>query len=369
MKNIIIISLMFIFTTLYAGDLKKEFDTSAGSLLEMDIKTGGSIEISGWDKDKAEVTVYFRGSKLDEDINLEIKQFKKGVSVNASAYGNSNSDLRFEIKVPNKYDLDLKTMGGEIQVKDVEGELEGETMGGNIELDHLKGSARFKTMGGNIKVTDSDVDGKVNSMGGNIIFTDVAGNIDGSTMGGNVIYKNKNKSNKSGKNVKISTMGGNINIAEAMSGADVTTMGGNIDIAKAAEFVKASTMGGNIDINDIDGWVKASTMGGDIDVKMTGDPAKGERDVNISSMGGDIELVLPEGISAEFDVRITFTRKSNQDFKIESDFPLKIEEDKEWQYNDGDPHKDITGAGKTGNAKNLIKISTHNGDISIKKGK
>ena len=370
MKKIILISLLILSSNLFAGEIKKEYNASPGGLLETDIKTGGSIEVTGWNENKVQVIVNFRGSKLDEDINLQIEESSKGVSINVFAYNNSNSDLEFDVKVPQQYDLDLKTMGGEIQVSNVQGELEGETMGGNVSLRELKGEAKFKTMGGNIDLSDSDVDGKVSTMGGNIMFRDVIGDMDGSTMGGNVTYKNnKSRQGKAGKEVKISTMGGNIDVAEAMSGADVSTMGGNIDIKKAAEFIKASTMGGNIDISEIDGWVKASTMGGDIEINMTGDPEKGDRDVNISSMGGDIELTLPEGISAEFDVRINYTRNSRQDYEIKSDFPLNIKEDEDWKYKNGDPHKEITASGKTGSGKNKIYINTNNGDITIKKSK
>ena len=153
-----------------------------------------------------------------------------------------------------------------------------------------------------------------------------------------------------------------------MSGADVSTMGGNIDIKKAAVYVKANTMGGDIDIDKIDGWVKATTMGGDVTIHMIGDPSKGERDVNISSMGGDIDLTLPDGIAAEFDIRINYTRNSSKDYEIISDFPIKINEDEEWKYTDGEPVKEIKGSGKTGDGKNTIRITTHNGNIRLRKG-
>jgi DUF4097 and DUF4098 domain-containing protein YvlB len=101
---------------------------------------------------------------------------------------------------------------------------------------------------------------------------------------------------------------------------------------------------------------------------MVGDPDDKDRHVNISSMGGDIELILPDGISAEFNVRLTYTRRSSQDYKIDSDFPINIEEDDEWNYRNGDPRKIIEGTGEINGGKHLIKISTINGDIRIKKG-
>ncbi|MCD4693635.1 MAG: DUF4097 domain-containing protein, partial [Calditrichales bacterium] len=138
---------------------------------------------------------------------------------------------------------------------------------------------------------------------------------------------------------------------------------------KAKKFIKAKTMGGDIQIDEIDGWVKATTMGGEITVVMTGDPDKGKRDVDISSMGGDIELTLPEGLSIEFDVCLTYTKNSPQNFKIESDFAINIEESKEWEYKHGSPRKHITGTGTIKGGKNRIYIKTINGNIRIKKGK
>jgi len=355
-----------------AGEIKREFDVKSGGTLEADIRTGGSLFVTGWDKEKVEIIVHYRGRTLDDEVQLEIQERNGDIIIDATAESNTNANLEFEIKAPLKFNLDMNTMGGQITVENLQGNLKGETMGGQITLSQLKGKANFTTMGGKIELSDSDVDGKVSTMGGKVIFNNVVGDVDGSSMGGNVIYKNvrsRDGKTDTGKEVNISTMGGKIEVDEAMSGADVSTMGGKIYVKKAANYVKANTMGGNIEIEDIDGWVKATTMGGDVFVNMTGDPENGRRDVTLSSMGGNIELTLPEGISADFDIRLTYTRRSRQDYQIISDFKLDTEESDEWEYNNGDARKTIDGRGKSGSGKNLIKISTVNGDIRIKKGK
>lgn len=364
--------LLAIYAVVTAGEMKRQFDVKAGGYLDVDINTGGAINVSGWDKDQVEIIVNFKGRELDDDIWVDIEQHGNDVTVNGGAERNSNERLDFVIKVPSKYNIKLSTMGGPLTVTGVEGKMDGETMGGNIYLKDLKGKVKFSTMGGSIELRDSDVDGKVSTMGGEVLFADVIGDVDGSSMGGDVIYKNvKSRDGKiaSGNAVTISTMGGEINVDEVLSGADVSTMGGNINVNKAAEFIKANTMGGTIEIEEIDGWVKATTMGGDVIVNMIGDPEKGRRDVNISSMSGDIVLTLPAGISADFDIRLTYTRRSSQDYRIVSDFPLEVDEDKDWNYNDGDPRKTITGSGELKGGKHLIRVSTINGDITLKKGK
>ncbi len=102
---------------------------------------------------------------------------------------------------------------------------------------------------------------------------------------------------------------------------------------------------------------------------MVGDPNKGERHVNISSMGGDIDVTLPADLSIEFDVRLTYTKNSRKNYKIDSDFDINIEESKEWDYGRGTARKYIDGTGKVKGGKHLVRIETINGDIRIRKGR
>lgn len=370
MYKFILAALAFILVSAtFSGEITKQFEVSPGGKLDVDIKTGGSIIVNGWDKNLVEVIVSHNGDKLDDDIWLDIDGSDNSVSVSMGADGNVSQNIQIEVNIPRVFNINVITMGGDLILNDIQGQLEGETMGGDLKFQSLKGKVKFTTMGGDIDLQDSDVDGKVSTMGGKVMLENVVGDVDGSSMGGNVIYKNvKSRNGKSaGKEVKISTMGGEIEVEEAMHGANVSTMGGDIEIRKAKDYVKANTMGGDISIDDIDGWVKATTMGGDIDVYMTGDPKEGKRDVEISSMGGDIDLTLPDGISAEFDIKINYTRNSRQNYKIESDFPIKINETKDWKYSGGDPRKVIEGEGKTGAGEHHIKITTTNGNVKIRK--
>ena len=165
-------------------------------------------------------------------------------------------------------------------------------------------------------------------------------------------------------------MGGEIHVDDAPNGADVHTMGGDITVKNASKYVKAKTMGGEIEVDAIDGWVKATTMGGDITVVMTGDASGPDHSVELSTMGGEIELTLPKNIDADFDVHLIYTKDSRKDYEIKSDFDLKIEEkSKDWDYDKGEAKKEIIGTGKTGTGKHNIFIKTVNGDITIKKSK
>ena len=128
-------------------------------------------------------------------------------------------------------------------------------------------------------------------------------------------------------------------------------------------------MGGSIIIREIDGWVDASTMGGSVEVNMVGDPDKGKRDVFISSKGGNIELTVPPGLSMDFDIELAYTRDSDRDYDIYSDFEIKKKKTDKWEGYWGSKRKSIYGTGKHKGGKNKIRIATSNGDIMIKEGR
>ena len=333
----LLIMMMFISAGLFAEDIHKEFTSAPGKRLEMHLSTGGSIEIEGIDGNKVIVDVSSRG-RDDDDNKIEFEETAEGVIV-TSHYShwerNESGSLRFKVKVPKKYDLDLDSKGGGFTIAGVEGDLEGTTMGGALELTQLKGKVHFKTMGGEITLTKSEVDGEVKTNGGKVRLEDVVGNVSGHSMGGAVTYKNvtDRAGNGTGDVVKITTMGGEINVSDAPHGADLSTMGGDVEVHSAGSFVKAKTMGGNIKIGDINGEVQAETMGGDVDVTMTGNPAEGKRDVDLRSKGGDITLYVPAGLSMDVDISIAYTRNSHYDrksFAIESDFDLTQDRTSDW---------------------------------------
>lgn len=349
----------------------KEFTVKSGQLLDLDFRTGASINVEGWDKDIVSIDVELGGRDW-EDINLDFNQSSSGVNLSSDYEGshhNRNAKVDVTIKVPKKFDLKFGTMGGGVTLNNIEGEMKGTTMGGALNLTNLKGNLSLKTMGGPISLTDSDVDGKVSTMGGKVNLENVTGNVDGSSMGGNVTIKNlkRRDGSSTGKETHISTMGGAIDLNTAPYGADVHTMGGDITINSADKFVKAKTMGGKIFIKAVNGSVKATTMGGNIDVTETG--TGDNKDIELKSMSGDITLVVPADFSIDVEARIIYNADDRGQYKIHSDYNLnestaQKEKDNGWRRTEV-----LTGTGSFNGGKNKVRISTVVGDIYIKKAK
>jgi DUF4097 and DUF4098 domain-containing protein YvlB len=353
-----------------AQETHRTFDVKAGDRLELDLDTGGDIVITGWDKNQVDITINIEGRDR-EDVVVDMEANSRGVEVSTEFKSRrSRADVNMTIRVPRKFNLEVSTTGGDVQIENVDGKTEGSSMGGDIVLRGLSGNVDFTTMGGDISLSDSQVNGSLHTMGGDVSITDVTGSVEGTTMGGDVTYDNvKSGAGSSDEEVKISTMGGDVNVDEALYGANLHTMGGDIEVQKAGKYVKATTMGGEILVHAIDGWIEANTMGGDIEVTMIGG-TDGDRHVQLESMGGTVELTVPSGLSMKFDIEINLSREADEDeYEIISDFDMNVEMDRSGDDSRWKSGRTIHGEGSVGGGRNLIKIRTTNGDVVIKRAK
>ncbi|MDH3744842.1 MAG: DUF4097 domain-containing protein [Acidobacteriota bacterium] len=349
---------------------EEEIEATPGELLRVEMATGGSVQVVGWDRNLVSVESEATGRDRDKQT-VEVRRTSNGVLVKTETIGKGNhhkSGFEISIRVPRRFNVEIESMGGDISVEDVEGKIGGETMGGDLDLSNLTGVLKLSTMGGDIELTDSRVDGEVSTMGGDVMLENVIGDVNGSSMGGDVSYKNVTRPDGSstGQAVTITTMGGDIELGEAMSGATLETMGGDIELARAAVFVDAETMGGDIVLGSVDGRVTANTMGGDVEVTVVGDPQAADRDIEIDSKGGDIHLTVPRNFSMEVDIEIAYTKGRSDKYEIISDAELEISESDSWTKTFGSPRKIISAGGSFNGGGNDVKIRTINGDVYLK---
>lgn len=156
------------------------------------------------------------------------------------------------------------------------------------------------------------------------------------------------------------SMGGDIEVNDAPSGATLRTMGGDIRVSNSNGVVVAKTMGGNIRVRRLAGSLDAATMGGNVRVEILGDGSG--RSIELSSMGGQLEIEVPKDFAADFDVQL----EQNEDERpghIHTDIPLHITEShrRHWFRR----VTVLTATGKVGNGGNRIRLWTIGGDITI----
>ncbi len=359
-----------------ARRVHQELPVRAGRLLEVELPTGATLAVSGWDKEAVSLDVYFGGADW-RPARARLEETASGLKAATRYEGNMagrSLDPRVEIKVPRRCDLRISSAGGGISIANVEGKIEGHTMGGELHLKGLKGEVRLATDGGAITLTDSSVNGRVETKGGPVLIRHVEGDVKGFTMGGGeVIYEPLSRAAPesdaggatAGGPKRVSLAGGDINLDDAPGGAELSTMGGDIHVRSAAGFVKAHTEGGDINVDSLAGSLQAQTMAGRVSATLVGDD--GERNVEITSNLGDLTLFVPASLSMEISIELEQTVNSGRDCRIISDFPLAQKGPGPLVYDRGTPRRFTYAGGTVAGGRNRIVLKTINGNITLRK--
>jgi DUF4097 and DUF4098 domain-containing protein YvlB len=358
----------------------ESYQFQPGDTLSLDLTSGGSISIEGWDQSGIEVTYGDRHNNLD-DYTFDFKNDANGLSIKASlAKGINQSSLSFKFKAPRDMVLDFFTAGGGISLSGLAGQFSGKTGGGALLIDNVTGELDIRTGGGRIHVKDSMVDGTVRTGGGKVLVENVTGDLHARSGGGTVTYKNvyasdgsvmspnkRKLEDASEATVLISNAGGAIKVDAAPEGADVFTGGGKIRIKGADRFVSAKTGGGDIDIELLAGWVEATTGAGEIEI-FVAENAADKGDIKLTTGKGDVMLTLPADFSMDLSVELGVTNNTNEKYTLSSDFDIDVKTDDEWDYSRGTPRKHTRGSANVFGGVHSLKIYTTNGNVTIKKG-
>lgn len=239
--------------------VEKNFSVQPGGTLTVATQ-GGDIRVESGSGNEVKVVarqVFPRAdndAEVDEilkDLKLELTQDGDDVSVLAR-YEKKTSGFKWggggrlpvqvdvTVTVPSRYQVDLKTSGGDVRVGD------------------LAGLARVRTSGGDIRL----------------------GRIDGVVDAG--------------------TSGGDVTLAEATAEAKLQTSGGDITVGKVAGPATLTTSGGDIRVDSVGHTLDATTSGGDVTASFAG-PLAG--DVSLHSSGGDITARLAKNSAVALDAK------------------------------------------------------------------
>lgn len=263
---------------------------AGSSIKNVDAETsGGNIAVTGVDAGEAKLELYAvpNNAKANSLSAEEIKQrMKDDYEVKIDV---SNNKLTVTAKPKNKNMNWKKALSISFKIyvpANVSSDLS--TSGGNIDLKNLNGNEKFSTSGGNLAVYE--VVGKIDgtTSGGNITIENCKDDIELVTSGGNIDAKNCN-----GK-IKLTTSGGNVSLVALKGTIKANTSGGNIEGEEIEGELVSATSGGNLQFAHLSGSVEASTNGGNINVAVV---KLGEY-VRLTNSGGDVTLDLPKNSSA-----------------------------------------------------------------------
>ncbi|MGI9088314.1 MAG: DUF4097 family beta strand repeat-containing protein [Chthoniobacterales bacterium] len=262
--------------------INRELDATAGENLVVDVAFG-TIEVAAGADNKVTIEAHRKIETTDEArekqylAEVPIVITKEGSTVKLCARRleekswdwtcNTMMDAQYILRVPKKFNLDLKTGGGMVAASGITGTTLAATGGGKLKLDHLNGPLTAKTSGGNITLKNCDGSLDVRTSGGGITATEGSGELEARTSGGSISVRNFN---------------GN---------AVVRTSGGKLIFEK------------------INGRVSGKTSGGSIFASLLA-PLPGE--VELTSSAGSIELAVPSNAACNVEAKANMGSVSNE---------------------------------------------------------
>ncbi len=298
-------------------------DGHPGSSLSVDIQT--TIKVLTEQSAKKMINLHRVFVRHDKD--------KKVIRIDGPQDVSGRISYNLKIDIPVMTNVIMHSLGGDVTLDHVEGEIDLKTGGGDMDLNQINGKGVFETFGGDIdfengkgrfsivsKGGDIDIkniEGKFSAetAGGDIELWDIKGNADVSTRGGSIGIMSFN-----GQQLLASTSGGDIQILDINGNADVSTSGGDISIKNLSGNAIASTLGGDIGLDKIHGNVDCSTKGGtihgeyifgaikavnhagDISIEKIYDTQLKDHSMDLTTYYGDIYASIPEHFPANITV-------------------------------------------------------------------
>jgi DUF4097 and DUF4098 domain-containing protein YvlB len=346
----------------------KSFDVGAGGSLVVKVVGDVALKTSS----AGPVTVEALGISQQDLADLSMTQSGSVVRVDFRPTNGHSHNIRFNITLPDQFDVDLTTAGGDITVTgNLTGKIVGKTAGGDIKVGDVDGSTTLQTAGGDIVAGKVGGDVVLKTAGGDIRLDSAEGRVDVGTSGGDITVGDVGKTltaSTSGGDIRISningdatasTSGGDVHVGKVAGTAKLSTAGGDIECLGATGDVKANTAGGDVQLAGISGSIEASTAGGDIRAELNPD---GKANSSLTTAGGELDLSLPAGAKARIEAVIEIQGRwstNREEYQIVSDF--KGEQMMDEQAKEIRAVYDINGGGP------VIKMKTTNGNIFIRK--
>lgn len=362
--------LMLIFVSpVLAADRSQVFEVGAGGSLVLTTSVG-DVTLTTWERNQVAVEVL--GIDEEEVGRLSMTQSGNVVRVDFRPQ-ESSGNVRFRVGIPSRFDVDVKTAGGDITITgslagvvtgstaggditvgDLNGKVVLRTSGGDVRAGSVQGDAELKTSGGDIQLASADGDVGLVTAGGDITVGDVGRSLTAKTSGGDI------RVGDVGGEATLSTAGGDVRVGQVSGSATLTTAGGDVECESATGHVKARTAGGDLRLRGISGSLEGSTAGGDVVAELN---PSGKGPSNLNSAGGNITLLIPDGARARIEATIKIQGRWRADstrYEIRSDFKAteQVRDDQEEEIR---AVFDVNGGG------DLIRLNTVNGNITIRK--
>lgn len=295
------------------GTIRKGFNVADGGTLTLTADVGDVTVVSGGTGVAVEIIRSARNAERLKENTITFDQRGNDVSIESRFesshrwfnWGDYDLNVKYNIRVPARYNVKLKTSGSDISVADLGGNADVDTSGGKIQLGHISGQVDARTSGGDVRLESSN----------------------GPAL--------------------IRTSGGDIEIGHANGRVEARTSGGSIDIESASGPIVARSSGGGIDIKDALDSVDAHTSGASIHARFSRQP---HGDMRLETSGGNLTIAVPAGFNAALDAHASGG-------SVDTDLPVLVQ----------GHHDDDSLSGNIGSGGPKLFLRTSGGGITIRR--
>ena len=192
--------------------IEKDLKLDPGGRLMVDASASDVI-VTGRPESGAHVIVTSNRADLEELLAFYFDEEPGAVRIEVRKRGAQSwpksLQVRMEVQVPTKTNVDIRTGGGDVKVSHLEGDTNLETSGGDVGVSSLAGNLTARTSGGDIELRDLTGDVNVRTSGGDITLENARGRVEAHTSGGDVTAALARGNAKGGE---IETSGGDIEV-------------------------------------------------------------------------------------------------------------------------------------------------------------
>ncbi len=173
---LLLLTAQFVFADRLEETFKKRIDTNGFTGMSVQ-NVNGSIDITSWDKNEIEIIAYKKVYSNDPDRAkylmdmLKVEIVEDGDRVNIQTIlpktsrnrndgffswlfhgGNSGTSISYELRVPEKMDLDVRSTNGGLSIEGCSGQMTFATTNGKIKAEELSGSVKARSTNGSVYI-------------------------------------------------------------------------------------------------------------------------------------------------------------------------------------------------------------------------
>ena len=261
----------------------------------------GDIVVKSWDRDEIKIIARkVAGSRKELDkITIDIDRKDSSIEIITrhekssrlfpfSLFSPSNASVHYEMNIPGKARLSVKSISGRAEVYEIGGYLDIETTSGDIKVATALDGARCKSVSGSIHLEGITGDADLVAASGEISIERIKGSINAKTVSGDIELD----SFSSAKEIDAKSVSGSIKSRgklnpEGIYGFNTVSGGIKISIPSDSEFeLKTETTSGSIESDfeiSVSGKINRNNLQGVV--------GKGGARISISSVSGGIQII------------------------------------------------------------------------------